>query len=151
MTCLNPIIVYFYPWLITSLHLFSETERRPCGGCSSSKGGRGSTELCSLVTVTEPEGIAQSIISGGSDVGIRERVLHQRVVEMHQVPHGNGHSPQVARAQKHLDSTLRLEFWAVLHGARSWTQWSFWVSSNSEYSMTASFLSFISVALLTNQ
>lgn len=29
---------------------------------------------------------------------------------------------------------IELELWVVLHGARSWTQWSSWVPSNSRYS-----------------
>lgn len=34
-------------------------------------------------------------------------------------------------------SDVVFEFWVVLYGSRSWTQWSLWVLSNSGYSVTA--------------
>jgi len=53
-------------------------ERRPHGGCSSSQGVEGSTELCA-VTATGPAGTAWSCAGGGS--GVRERLC----------PRGHGH------------------------------------------------------------
>lgn len=40
--------------------MYAEAEGRPDGGCSSSQGVKDSAELCSLGTVTEPKGTAQS-------------------------------------------------------------------------------------------
>ena len=45
-----------------------QAEGRPDGGCSSSQGVKDSAELCSLGTVTGPEGTAWSCIRGDETV-----------------------------------------------------------------------------------
>ena len=68
-------------------------------------------------------------------LGARKRLSKQRVVGMEQLPpQGNGHGPKLSEL-KTMPKPKGFGFWVVLCGARNWTQWPLWVSSNAEYSV----------------
>jgi len=87
-------------------------------------GGSGSPWLC-------------RIILGEIQMGYQGKVLHQRAVGMERAAQGCGHplSCQSARSVWTPLSEIGFGFSLVVHGARSWTQWSLQVPSNSGYSM----------------
>ena len=72
-----------------------QAEGRPHGSCSSSQCPR------------EQHGAA----SEEGQLGMRERGLHQRVVDPEQAAQSSGHSPKLPELKECLDSTLRYRIW----------------------------------------
>ena len=86
---------------------------------------RGSTELCSLVTVTEPKGTARSCIRRASS-WILEKGSSLRWCSVTGAgPPRHWSLRQAVRVQEVIVLS-DIGFWVVLSGARSWT-WLFWV------------------------
>lgn len=111
---------------LRSLSLLISQQRRLRGGLmaaySSSQGEwSSSTELCSWVTVTGPEGVAWSSVRGGSGRVLGKDSSPQGT---EQAPQGSDHSPKLPEFKKCLDSALRhtFEFWVVLCGAGNWAR-----------------------------
>lgn len=95
-------------WLrALGLHSLEEAEGRPLDDLQLlTAEQRGSTDLCSLVIVTEAEGTAWSC-TGEGQAGGQGKVLQQRAVGMEQAPQGSGHCAELLELTKCLDSTLR--------------------------------------------
>ena len=68
-----------------------QAEGNPHGGCSSSQGAEGSTELCSL-TAMGPEGTVWSCARGGSGGG-QGKAVPQRALGMAQAARAAGTAP----------------------------------------------------------
>ena len=98
---------------LRSLGLFRSEQGRLKGGLmvtySSSQGG--SADLCSLVTVTGPEGMAWSCIRGGSSWGLGEGSSPEGSQALQEAPHG----PKLTDFKKHVDniSEIWFDFWVV--------------------------------------
>jgi len=67
---------------------------------------RADAELCTLVTLTESEGMAWSCVREWAGGG-QEKGLHQGVMGREQAAQGSGHGPDLPELRKHLNSALR--------------------------------------------
>lgn len=80
--------------------------------CSSSQGVEVSTEFCSLVLATGPQGTVWSYVRGGS-CRVLGKGSSSEVVDM---------APSLMEFKEHFDNILRRRVWVVLCEARSWTR-----------------------------
>lgn len=83
-------------WL-SSLDWFSPELRRPRGG----------TELCSLMAVTRPEGMAWACIREGSGRVLRKGTSSKGGQALEQAPQDSGHTPKLLVFKEHSDNVLR--------------------------------------------
>lgn len=108
---------------------------RELPACSSSwREWRGSTDLCSLLTVARPEGMTWSC--GEGQVAVRKRFFRFFIREWLGPRTGSPcHGPKLTEFKECLDnSDIGYYVWMVLRGMRRRTQ-SWWVPLNSRYSI----------------
>ena len=124
---------------LSSLGLLGPEQSGLMAAAAPHREQRGSTEQCSLLT--GPEGIAWSCDREGSGWISGNDSSPEDGQALEQSLQGRGHTSSFwsSRSIWTTLSDIWSEFWVVLCGARSWTQWSLWVLSNSGYSMTLLF------------
>lgn len=68
---------------------------------------------------------------GRVKLGVRKASLPEDSQALEQAAQGSGCGTKLPEFQERLDNALRqFDFWVLLCGTGSWTQWSLWIPSN---------------------